>query len=184
MDPSSTQINSISSGTESTLSTTSRSVARSLYTGMTTESFILLHRSVVEERGNSKIQLLFPADQKTTVSSELRSLISASSERLTPRQQGANSFTLLRSAAAGVDWTPCLDGKQRRSRCNAAPEFGVWPAPEDLLQDAMRYLILSVLFLLASCFSQAQTVTSFDGIDDSEVPTPQNRQRSQRGRRH
>jgi len=41
VDPSSTQINSISSGTASTLSTTCRSVARSLYTGMTTESFMI-----------------------------------------------------------------------------------------------------------------------------------------------
>ena len=64
VDPSSTQINSISSGTASTRSTTCRSVARSLYTGMTTESFILLHRSVVEDCGNSKIQLLFPAQTK------------------------------------------------------------------------------------------------------------------------
>jgi hypothetical protein len=37
----------------------------------------------------------------------------------------------------------------------------------------MRYLILSCLLFLASCFAQAQTVTSFEGIDDSEVPTPQ-----------
>jgi hypothetical protein len=44
VEPSSTQINSISSGTATTLSTTGRSVARSLYTGMTTESLILLNR--------------------------------------------------------------------------------------------------------------------------------------------
>ena len=37
----------------------------------------------------------------------------------------------------------------------------------------MRYPILSLLLLLASCCAQAQTVTSFEGIDDSEVPTPQ-----------
>ena len=37
----------------------------------------------------------------------------------------------------------------------------------------MKYAILSFLLFLASCFAQAQTVTSFDGIDDSEVPTPQ-----------
>src|SRR5882762_9623421 len=39
-EPSSTQINSISMGTERTFWTTSRSVARSLYTGITTESFM------------------------------------------------------------------------------------------------------------------------------------------------
>jgi hypothetical protein len=37
----------------------------------------------------------------------------------------------------------------------------------------MRYSFLSFLLFLASCFTQAQTVTSFEGIDDSEVPTPQ-----------
>ena len=37
----------------------------------------------------------------------------------------------------------------------------------------MKYGILSCLLLLASCFAQAQTVTTFEGIDDSEVPTPQ-----------
>src|ERR1700688_4579205 len=39
-EPSSTQINSISRGTAKTFWTTSRSVAHSLYTGITTESFM------------------------------------------------------------------------------------------------------------------------------------------------
>ena len=37
----------------------------------------------------------------------------------------------------------------------------------------MRYAILSFLLFLGSCLAQAQTVTTFEGIDDSEVPTPQ-----------
>jgi hypothetical protein len=37
----------------------------------------------------------------------------------------------------------------------------------------MRYAILPLLLFLGSCFAQAQTVTSFDGIDESEVPNPQ-----------
>jgi hypothetical protein len=37
----------------------------------------------------------------------------------------------------------------------------------------MRHLGLSFLFFLASYFAQAQTVTSFEGIDDSQVPNPQ-----------
>lgn len=41
------------------------------------------------------------------------------------------------------------------------------------LQNLMRYLILSFVLFLTSCFASAQTVTSFEGIDDSEVPTPQ-----------
>jgi hypothetical protein len=37
----------------------------------------------------------------------------------------------------------------------------------------MRCAILPFLLFLGSCFAQAQAVTSFDGIDDSEVLTPQ-----------
>jgi len=37
----------------------------------------------------------------------------------------------------------------------------------------MRYVILSLLLFLASSLAQAQTVTSFEGIDDSQVPNPQ-----------
>jgi hypothetical protein len=39
-------------------------VARSLYTGMTTESFIGLHRSVVEECSKSKVQVFFSSPEK------------------------------------------------------------------------------------------------------------------------
>ncbi len=37
----------------------------------------------------------------------------------------------------------------------------------------MRHAILCFLFFLASCFAQGQTVTTFEGIDDSQVPNPQ-----------
>jgi hypothetical protein len=37
----------------------------------------------------------------------------------------------------------------------------------------MRYVTLPFLLFLASCVAQAQTVTTFEGIDDSDVPTPQ-----------
>ncbi len=53
LDPSSTQSNSISIGTAITFSITSPSVARSLYTGITTESLMRSPSSLSGDRNNA-----------------------------------------------------------------------------------------------------------------------------------
>ena len=47
------------------------------------------------------------------------------------------------------------------------------PLKDPYFETMMKYAILSCLLVLASCLAQTQTVTTFEGIDDSEVPTPQ-----------